>query len=182
MGILLWHWLYEFKSTSFFKKIVYLFIFKQSGKVGERRREISVCGCLSPVPTGDLAHNPGMCPDWESNQWPFGSQASTQSTDPHQPGVNPPALWTKCIVFWLCQATCLLDWHINPVYTFTFGIVRLHFNAWQWVSVAQNLPKHYEYQSENMADFHKSPLLRDESLFCMKVICRTVFHSRKNEN
>ena len=25
-------------------------------------------------PTGDLAHNPGMCPDWESNQQPFGSQ------------------------------------------------------------------------------------------------------------
>ena len=39
-------------------------------------------------PTGDLAHNPGMCPDWESNQRPFGSQASTQSTEPHQPGYN----------------------------------------------------------------------------------------------
>ena len=37
-------------------------------------------------PTGDLAHNPGMCPDWELNQWPFDPQASTQSTEPHQPG------------------------------------------------------------------------------------------------
>ena len=26
------------------------------------------------APTGDLAHNPGMCPDWELNQRPFGSQ------------------------------------------------------------------------------------------------------------
>ena len=25
-------------------------------------------------PTGDLACNPGMCPDQESNQQPFGSQ------------------------------------------------------------------------------------------------------------
>ena len=25
-------------------------------------------------PTGDLAHNPGMCPDWELNQRPLGSQ------------------------------------------------------------------------------------------------------------
>ena len=25
-------------------------------------------------PTGDLAHNPRMCPDWESNRQPFGSQ------------------------------------------------------------------------------------------------------------
>ena len=51
-------------------------------------------------PTGDLAHNPGMGPDWESNQWPFGLQASTQPTEPHQPGLCftsdallPRAVW-----------------------------------------------------------------------------------------
>ena len=37
-------------------------------------------------PTGDLAHNPGMCPDWVLNRRPFGSQASTQSSELHQPG------------------------------------------------------------------------------------------------
>ena len=37
-------------------------------------------------PTGDLALTPGMCPDWELNRKPFGSQASNQSTEPHQPG------------------------------------------------------------------------------------------------
>ena len=37
-------------------------------------------------PTGDLACNPGMCPDWESNRRPFGLQAGAQSTEPHQPG------------------------------------------------------------------------------------------------
>ena len=37
--------------------------------------------------TGDLAHNPGMCPDWELNQRPFASQAGTQPTEPHQPGL-----------------------------------------------------------------------------------------------
>ena len=26
-------------------------------------------------PTGDLASNPGMLPDWESNQQPFGPQS-----------------------------------------------------------------------------------------------------------
>ena len=40
------------------------------------------------LPTGDLASNPGMCPDWESNQRPFGLQAGTQSTEPHQPGLQ----------------------------------------------------------------------------------------------
>ena len=39
-------------------------------------------------PTGDLAWNPGMCPDWELIQQPFGSQAGTQSTETHQPGLN----------------------------------------------------------------------------------------------
>ena len=37
-------------------------------------------------PTEDLACNPGLCPDWESNQRPFGSQACNQSTEPHEPG------------------------------------------------------------------------------------------------
>ena len=45
-----------------------------------------MCGSfLYKTPSGDLAHNPGMCPDWESNRPPFDSQASTQSTEPHQP-------------------------------------------------------------------------------------------------
>ena len=36
--------------------------------------------------TGDLSYNPGKCPDWESNQHLFGSQASIQSTELHQLG------------------------------------------------------------------------------------------------
>ena len=54
---------------------------------GEREGEKHQCVVASHMPsTGDLACNPGMCPDWELNQRPFGSQASTQSTEPHQPG------------------------------------------------------------------------------------------------
>ena len=57
------------------------------GKEGERQGEKHQCVVASQVPpTGNLACNPGMCPDWESNRQPFGSQASTQSTEPHQPG------------------------------------------------------------------------------------------------
>ena len=33
-----------------------------------------MCGCFSRGPHMDLACNPGMCPDWESNRQPFGSQ------------------------------------------------------------------------------------------------------------
>ena len=45
-------------------------------------RGTSIASRISPA--GDLARNPGMCPDWESNLRPFGLQASTQSTEPHQ--------------------------------------------------------------------------------------------------
>ena len=38
-------------------------------------------------PTGDLASSPGMCPDWELNLRPFGSQAGAQPTEPHQAGL-----------------------------------------------------------------------------------------------
>ena len=45
-----------------------LFIFRQRGREGEREGEKQQCVVASHVPqTGDLACNPGMCPDWESN-------------------------------------------------------------------------------------------------------------------
>ena len=67
-----------------------LFIFRERGRQGEREREKHQCVVASRAPpTGDLAHNGGMCPDQESNWWPFGSQASTQSTEPHWPGLYP---------------------------------------------------------------------------------------------
>ena len=67
--------------------ILFLFIFRE--KKGGIEGEKHYCAVASHAPpTGDLAHNPGMCPDWESNLQPFGSQAGAQSTEPHQPGLN----------------------------------------------------------------------------------------------
>ena len=60
----------------------YLFIFRDRGREGEREGEQHHCVVASSTPpTGDLAHNPGMCPDWEANWLPFGSQAHAQSTE-----------------------------------------------------------------------------------------------------
>ena len=39
------------------------------------------------APTGDRARNPGMCPDRESNQQPFGYWTMLQPTEPHWPGL-----------------------------------------------------------------------------------------------
>ena len=71
-------------SIWFFKDFIFFFIFREWGREGERKGEEHQCVVASGIhPTGDLAHNPGMCPDWESNLWPFSLQADTQSTEPH---------------------------------------------------------------------------------------------------
>ena len=74
-----------------FKKKDFIYLLLARGEGRQKERETSI-GCLSRAPPGprpgDLANNPGTSPDWESNQRPFGLQAGTQSTDPHQPG--PP--------------------------------------------------------------------------------------------
>ena len=59
-----------------FKKI--LFIFRERGREGEREGERHQCVVASRAPpTGGLAHNPGMCPDWESNQRPLNLRFSS---------------------------------------------------------------------------------------------------------
>ena len=66
---------YKNYSLSFFK---ILFIFRVRRWEGEREGEKHQCVVASSIPpTGDLAHSPGMCPDWELNWQPFGSQAHT---------------------------------------------------------------------------------------------------------
>ena len=56
---------------------------------GEREGEKHHCVVAFHVPpTEELAHNPGMCPYWESNWQPFGSQARAQSTELHQLGLE----------------------------------------------------------------------------------------------
>ena len=75
----------DFSFIYFLKDFIYLFL--ERGREGEKEEEKHQCViAFRAHPTGDLAHNPGMCPDWESNLRPFGSQATTQSTEPHQPG------------------------------------------------------------------------------------------------
>ena len=76
----------------FFKNLCY-FLEMGEGREKERERNMDVWEKHWSVashmpPTGDLSQNPGMCPDWELNQWPFGLQVSAQSTEPHQPGLS----------------------------------------------------------------------------------------------
>ena len=57
----------QLKKVVTFKRF-YLFIFTQREKEGETEGEKHQCVVAShEYPTEDLAHNPGMFPDWESN-------------------------------------------------------------------------------------------------------------------
>ena len=87
----LWHYNLPFSVLFcgfYFFNFGYFVLERGEGRENERERNINQCVALSCItPTGDLAHNPGICPGWEWNWRPFGSQASAQSTEPHQPGL-----------------------------------------------------------------------------------------------
>ena len=51
-------------------------------------QEIHQSATFHTSPIRALAHNPGMCPDWESKQQRLGVQAGAQSAELHQPGPN----------------------------------------------------------------------------------------------
>ena len=82
------------KYYPFFKRL-YLFIFRERGREGEREREMwmhpcvreTAVSCLLHTPQRDLACHPGMCPDWELNRWLVGLQDDAQSTESHQSGL-----------------------------------------------------------------------------------------------
>ena len=62
--------------------------------MGERKAEKhqNVVAPHTP-PTRDLTHNPGLGPDWESNQWPFGSQAGAPL---HHSSQRKSAIFNPC--------------------------------------------------------------------------------------
>ena len=55
--------MFLFKVFAIFKRY-YLFIFRERGREGEKHHCVVA---YHVAPTGDLAHNLGMCPDWELN-------------------------------------------------------------------------------------------------------------------
>ena len=76
----------------------YLYIFGDRGRKRERKGEKHPCEretsvtCQLPfrcTPTRNQTHNPGMCPDRESNLQPFTFQDDAQPTESCQSGLKP---------------------------------------------------------------------------------------------
>ena len=111
--------------------VVVYFIFRERGREGERGWEM-VASYIPPA--GDLACNPGMCPDQESNLRPFASRARAQSTELHQPGVlyfyND---WQPCRFVYTSTTSNMWVMHCAMVLWqlpchWTIGIFQLHYN------------------------------------------------------
>ena len=144
------------KKLKLFKRFLFSFFQREEKGRRKRGRQTSMCGCLScaaPHHPPDLAWNPGMYPDWETNHWPFGSQAGTQSTETHQSGQEiktfvPQKIVTKKMKAKPQQAT---DWDkmfanhvskkdLNPEYTkncYNSIIVRKTIHRQKiWISIS----------------------------------------------
>ena len=72
----------------YFLRISFFLSFQREGKEKERERSLIVWLPLTCPLMGTWPATQACALDWDSNQWPFGSQAGTQSTDPHQPGLQ----------------------------------------------------------------------------------------------
>ena len=109
----------------------YLFIFRERGREGERGEKHQCVVAYHVPPTGHLACIPGMCPDWESNWRPFGFQASTQSTESHQPGHHMLFKEKWPIQGW--DATCIFIWpssHLYHLHAYLFPFLCVQHQQW----------------------------------------------------
>ena len=68
----------------FFFFFLRFYLFLERGKGEREKHQCVVASCT--LPTGDLARNRGVCPNWELNRRPFASPSYTQPTEPHRPG------------------------------------------------------------------------------------------------
>ena len=71
----------------FFKRSLFIFRRREGEREGKKHQRV-VASCAPP--SGDLARNPGTCPDLESSRPPFGLQSGIQSPEAHQPGTDIP--------------------------------------------------------------------------------------------
>ena len=85
----------------------YLFI-SRWGEGREKEKFPCVVTSRAPPTWGPGPQPRHVLSDWESNWWPFGSQACTQSTEPHQSG----HFCLFCIVNVLSHSVAFLYWYL----------------------------------------------------------------------
>ena len=102
-----------------------LFIFRERKEGRKRDKNISVWLPLVHPSVGTWPATQVMCPDWESNQQSFGSQAGAQSTEPYQPGLYLPHEGRRALLKWQDLASALRDiFTIQPPSINQHGLIK----------------------------------------------------------
>ena len=65
-GAQMWSWMRKWQGC-----FIYLFLERGEGREKEMERSMECVVASHLPPTGDPAHNPDLCPDWESNCDPW---------------------------------------------------------------------------------------------------------------
>ena len=153
----------SFPYSFFFFKIFY-FLWTEGKGRRTRGRETSMCGCLLHAPTGDLACNAGMCPDWEFNQRPF-CAGCAQSTEVHHPG---PIFFTRSVIgLWrddqfiftpqsfLCSPFSLLSSGLCSFWHFPFHNYLIPFPLLNYLFPGS----HFIHSTDSLSSFAKAHFL-----------------------
>ena len=121
--------------------------------MGEREGEKHQCAVASYVAsTGDLARNPGMCPDWESNWQPFGLQPELNPLSYTSQGWDdlsyPPQQGPVSLHFrWLTQSLVICK-ALLCVYTGT-TVTKIIMNQ-KYLRKPRNVMLHLDTQEKNL--------------------------------
>ena len=113
-------------SFIFFLDFIYLYLERGEEKEKEGERNIHVrekywLVASHTPPNGDLTHNPGVCPDWELNLWPFGSQAALNPLSHTSHGRNPTFQRKHWMSF--CYSCLCLCVHVCDMYIYAMGYI-----------------------------------------------------------
>ena len=147
-----WKWSYKYfgiiyiHTDLYLLKRFYLFIFRERGREGEREGEKHQCVVASLIPpAGDLACSPGSCPDWESNQWLFGSEAGTQSTPAR--AMYKPLIYSKTSDYYI---KLLLFWYIPMCSLYLIFLVTVIWTQTSKISQPKNTLVNYHPNNYNI--------------------------------
>ena len=114
--------MYSVVTIYFLRLLIYLFLDRGEGREKEKKRNITVWLPLAYPAPGNLACNSGVCPDWESNQEPFGWQAGAQSLRHTSQGFLKWDLaqllqWKALQEHNTCMIECVPSWPLEGQHT-----------------------------------------------------------------
>ena len=138
----------------FLKYFIYLFLERGEGREKERERNIDhlIASCIPP--TGDLACNPGMCPDWDLNLWPFGLWDNTQPTELYQSGQQVFLTYRTPVNLFLS----LIPSFIKFCFVLFFDKMDCGHSEIYWHPLSQKSLRHTDFQRQlGMLDVQPAP-------------------------